>query len=58
MEKNKIEKVEKNFYMNLIELPNKAAYMDINERMDAKMAMDADVKKKMSHGQQNLVLAF
>ena len=34
MEKNKIEKVEKNFYMNLIELPNKAAYMDINERMD------------------------
>ena len=35
MEKNKIEKVEKNFYMNLMELPNKAAYMDINERMDA-----------------------
>ena len=34
MEKNKIEKVEKNYYMNLMELPNKAAYMDINERMD------------------------
>ena len=44
MEKNKMEKVEKNFYMNLIKLPDKAAYMDINERMDANM--DAHKKKK------------
>ena len=35
MEKNKIgDKVEKNFYVNLMELPKRADYFDINDRIN------------------------
>ena len=45
MEKNKTgDKVEKNFYINLLELPNRPDYFDIYERISGMMQV-LDMKK-------------